>query len=258
MNTTDNTSWLASQAGQELNATLSQDQTLHALNRLLLRIDTLEQSVDRLSSLMEQGPGMVSMVTDMADEAMHSAGESGVDVETRIGSLLHLLNRLTQPQTMAKLEGLLALTDQLPGMASMFTDLVDEQIHQAREKGVDFESRLQTASTLLSKLTSPQMAGQLDQLMALADQGPGLLAMLVDMVDDSMQSELTEQAKNMLNPKALAVLGKTGDALIKTQKEEIPKVGMRGLFRALKNEDMQRAMGFLVNFGKNFGKNITQ
>lgn len=249
--------WLESEAGQQLQATLSQEQTLHALNRLLGRIDSLEQSVHKLTTMMEQGPGMVSMFTDMADESIQSASQKGIDLESRLQNALRLAEKLTSPDMTAKLDQLLSLSDQAPGLVSMMTDMADEGIQKAGERGIDIESRIGNALAIAEKLTAPEMVSQLDQLMQVAQQAPGLVAMLVDITDELMANGTAAQAATMFNPQALATLGKAGEALSEAQKQTPPKLGLFGLLRALKDPDMQKATGFLINFGKNFGKQLT-
>ena len=256
MNSNGTPTWLTSEAGQQLQATLSQDDTLHALNRLLGRIDSLEQSVNRLSSMIEQGPGMVSMVTDMADEAIQSASQQGIDVESRLKNALQLAEKLTAPETVEKIEGLLATTNQLPGLVSMGTDMIDEGIRKAAENGVDVEERLQNALVIAEKLTAPEMVQQLDQLLQLAKVAPGHIAMLVDIVDEAMANGLAPQAATMLNPEVLATLGKAGASLTLAKSQPVVKRGPLGLLRALRDPDLQHAIGYLINFGKNFGQQL--
>jgi uncharacterized protein YjgD (DUF1641 family) len=315
METNGTPSWLASEAGQQLQSTLSEEKTLQGLNRLLSRLDKLEQSVEKLTSLIEQGPGMLSMVTDTADEAIRSAESKGVYVEDRLNNALRLAEKLTAPEMVEKVEKALSLANQLPGMASMFTDMVDEGYRNAAEKGIDVEERMSQALTLAEKLTSPEMMEKLDGLMKLSDQVPGLVSMVTDMADESIQAasekgvdvearfrnalvvaekltdpkmvgqlegllKLAEQAPGLaamtvdivdeamadstmsnvakiFDPEIMATVGKLGNALSDAKEQEIRPVGMWGLLKALKDPELQAVLGFLLNFGKNFGKQLT-
>lgn len=329
-----------------LQARLNEPQTAAALNRLLDRIDTLEQTVSRLADMLEQAPGMVAMAGDMVDETVRQAAAHGVDVEERLKTALALAERLTARETAVKLNQLLDLTDQLPGtlammgdmmdetvrraasngidlearlhaglevaekltapptiqkmdqllaladeapgLVAMMGDMVDETIRRAASNGVDIETRLHTGLAMAEKLTAPEMAGKLDQLLALADQAPGIAAMLGDIIDESYRraadsginleammrqgaragakfSALMESQEfdalmesGILDPAAVASVGKVGQALIASQKQPPQSLGLFGLLTAMRDPNMQRALGFLATFGAEFGKQISK
>ncbi len=206
-----------------------------------------------MATLLERGPGMLSMVTDMADEAIARADQNGIQVEERLHNALHLAEKLTSPQMMENLDKLFRLTDQLPGIVSMVTDMADQRIRQASDQGVYLEERLQNALSVAEKLTRPEMVARIDQLTTLAQQGPGLVAALVDTLDGAMQ----QTNINPLDPRVMGFLAKTGQALSESQTMPPAKVG--GLFsmlKALRDPDLQNALGFLINFGKSLGKKI--
>ncbi|MCB0852306.1 MAG: DUF1641 domain-containing protein [Bacteroidetes bacterium] len=315
METNGTPSWLDSDAGQQLQATLSQEQTLLGLNRLLNRLDKLENSVERLNALLEQGPAMLSMATDTIDESVQKASSKGIDVEARLQNALTLAEKLTAPEMVGRLEKTLTFADQLPGMASMFTDMVDEGYRRAAEKGVDLEQRMGQALTLAEKLTSPEMVDKLDSLMKLADQAPGLLSMVTDMADESVRGayykgidvesrlkgaltvaekltdpEMVGQLENLLklakqapglaamtidivdeamtsstmshvakifDPEIMATVGDVGTALSEAVGQPIERRNLWGLMKAMRDPELQTAIGFLINFGRNFGKKLT-
>ena len=327
-----------------LQARLNEPQTAAALNRLLDRIETLEQTVGRLADVLEQAPGMVAMVGDMADETVRQAAARGVNVEERLKTALALAERLTAeetavklnqlldladqlpgtlammgdmmdetvrraasngvdiearlragltmaekltaPEMVAKLDQLLAMADQAPGMVAMMGDMVDETVRRAASNGVDIEARLRAGLTMAEKLTAPEMMAKLDQLLAMADQAPGMIAMMGDIVDESIRragesginieamvrqgaragakfSALMESEEfdalmesGILDPEAVASVGKVGRALIASQQQPLEPVGLFGLLSAMRDPNMQRALGFLATFGAEFGKQI--
>ena len=269
-----------------LQARLNEPQTAAALNRLLDRIETLEQTVGRLADVLEQAPGMVAMVGDMADETVRQAAARGVHVEERLKTALALAERLTAEETAVKLNQLLDLADQLPGTLAMMGDMMDETIRRAASNGVDIEARLRAGLTMAEKLTAPEMMAKLDQLLAMADQAPGMIAMMGDIVDESIRragesginieamvrqgaragakfSALMESEEfdalmesGILDPEAVASVGKVGRALIASQQQPLEPVGLFGLLSAMRDPNMQRALGFLATFGAEFGKQI--
>ena len=241
------------EAAKQLQERLNSERTLKALDHLLARIDTLEQAVDRLATTMEQGPGMVSMVTDMVDEAYQSADHRGVNLEQRFSNALQLLEQLTAPAMVEKLKGLMTLSDQIPGLVSMATDMIDEGYQNAAARNVNLEARLGAGLQMLEKLTDPEMVEKLNNLFQLADQLPGLIAMTVDMVDE----EAARASNQGIDFPALLALGsKAGQAVTEAQSMPKKKVGIFGLMRELRHPDRQKALAFLMNITEQFGKKL--
>ncbi|RMG26123.1 MAG: hypothetical protein D6730_09735, partial [Bacteroidetes bacterium] len=177
--------WQETEAGKELQARFADTHTLQAMTRILERMDTLEKAIDKLAVAMEQGPGMVSMVTDIADEAAQRAMQRGVDIDQRLQNALHLAEKLTAPEMVEKLEGMLAMANQLPDTLSMVTDMADETVARAMQRGVDIDQRLQNALHLAEKLTAPEMVEKLEGMLAMANQLPDTLSMVTDMADET-------------------------------------------------------------------------
>ncbi|MCI5083399.1 MAG: DUF1641 domain-containing protein [Saprospiraceae bacterium] len=278
--------WSASEAGQQLQEKLNSERTLRSLDHLLDRIDTLEKAVERLTDVMEQGPGLVSMGVDMADEAYKEAQARGVQIEQRLAAALHLAEKLTAPEMVEKLEQVFDFVHQAPGLVSMTMDMADETYKRAADNGVVVEERLAAALQIAEKLTQPQMVAQLNGLMDTANQLPGLIAMFVDMLDEGYQraadngvdlgalsqqgvaamqqaSEIMNseefkalQNSGVLSPATLGVIAKTGEALVESQQQPVKKMGLFGLMGALNDKDRQKALGFLMNFTKSFGQKL--
>lgn len=204
---------------------LNNPETAEALHRLLDRLDTIEEAVERLEALTAQGPAMAAMMTDMADDVYHTAEEAGIDLDERLRLALQLAERLTAPRTVAvlttltdrmdQLEQLIAMADQAPGFVAMAADMFDDVYRAAEEAGHDPEQMLRRSLTALSTLLQS-----------------GLLA-----------------------PEAVDLAGQAGDALA-ASREETPEVGLLGLLRALRDPDVQRALGFFTAFSKQFGRRL--
>ncbi len=256
------------------------------LNRLLDRIDALEQTVNRLADIVEQAPGYTAMVGDMVDETYRSAAARGVDLEQRLGNALHMAEKLTAPETVAKLNQLLELADQAPGFIAMIGDMADETYRSAAVRGVDIEQRLQAGLGVAERLTAPQTVNSLNQLLDLAEQAPGMAAMIGDILDETYRKALMNgidieqlvrrggsaigkiaEAANSsefdalmnsgaLAPDTLAVIGAAGKALASASQKPAEPIGLFGLLSALRDPDTQRALGFLTNVGRELGKQL--
>ncbi|MCA9956729.1 MAG: DUF1641 domain-containing protein [Anaerolineales bacterium] len=269
-----------------LQAKLNEPQTVAALTRLLDRIESLEQTVNTLADLVQQGPGMAAMVGDMVDETVRSAAARGVDVEQRLQNALTLAEKLTAPEMVDKLDRLLTL-DRAMAAAAMIGDMVDETVRSAAARGVDIEARLRAGLAIAEKLTAPEMVAKLDQLLTFANEAPGLVAMVGDMVDETavslnlearlqmglqiaekathpdnlsqlsdMFDVLLEAESGMLNPDAVRTLGSMAQSMVAAKADPREKVGLFALLRSLNDPDIQNALGFLLNFGKRFGRSL--
>lgn len=288
---------------------LHEPSTEAALHRILDRMDRIEQALARLTEAVDQAPAVAPTMVDVVDDVARAADARGVDLDERLQNVLTLAERLTAPKTVEVLTGLLdrldqveqltALLDQAPGFAAMTVDMADEAARRAAERGIDLDERLHGVLGLVEKLSAPETVrvlsallarvGDLEQLLALADQAPGFVAMMVDVADEwaaraaergtdvetmlhataAAARRLTElvgsaefQAlldSGVLDPRALGVVGTAGQALVRCQEEclsrpEPPKTGLFGLLRAAREPEMQRTLAFLVHFGRFFGE----
>ena len=90
--------------------------------------------------------------------------------------------------------------------------------------------------------------------MQLADQLPGLIAMVVDLVDEE-SAKATEQG---LDFQALVSLSsKAGQAVSEAQSMPPRKVnGLFGLMRELRDPNRQKAIGLVMDIATVFGKKL--
>ena len=142
MEANSNTSWPETAAGQQLQKRLNEDRTVRALDRILDRIETLEQAVTKLGTVMDQAPGMISMLTDTLDEQVQKAKNKGLRLEDRLTGVLQLVEKVTAPETIAKLDNLdrmMEFWEQAPGHMAMMVDVMDEEMGKALESGVDLK-----------------------------------------------------------------------------------------------------------------------
>lgn len=174
--------WEDTPAGRQVQARLSEERTLLAIDRLLARLDTIEEAVKGLEQTMHQAPGMVAMVTDMADEAYRKADAKGIAVEARLNNALVMAEKLTRPEMVTKLNDLIAMSDQLPGIVAMAVDTLDEGLRKARENGLEPEALV-------------DWAGQFGTAMRAAQNEPtqkmGLFGMMRALNDPDRQKALS-------------------------------------------------------------------
>jgi len=151
---------------------------------LLRRLEHAAESMASLTALMAQAQPAVAMVVDSADELVRQARDRGIDVDARLRHTLHLVERLTAPESMRMLNMLL---DRLP---------------------------------------------MLEQALLAADRLPGAVAIGVDSVDEFMR-----EAQATAPPRPL---------------------GLFGMLRALRDQDVQRTVGVLLRGAALVGRTLNR
>ena len=217
---------------------LTEPDTVDVLTRLIDRLDRLEA----LASMADQLPDAAMVAADSLDDALTRAAERGVVVDERAREGLMLLEKMTEPETAAALgavldrsehlERLSALAEDAPDAIATVVDILDTEYARAAERGYDPEQILRRSFNALGQLGD---LFQSDEFEALLESG-------------------------VLDPEALQAVGSLGSALVDTQKEarrgETPQRGFFGLLGALRDDDVQRAIGFITTFAKKFGQNL--
>lgn len=217
---------------------LTEPHTVEVLTALMDRLDRLEQ----LAELADQLPDAALVTVDSIDDALTRAADRGVVVDERAREGLMLLEKMTEPETAAALgavidraehlERLSALAEDAPDAIATAVDILDAEYAKAAQSGYDPEQILRQAFSSLSRLGE---LFQSDEFEALLDSG-------------------------VLDPEALQAVGSLGSALVESQKEAqrggIPKRGLFGLFGALRDPDVQHAVGFITTFAKKFGRDL--
>lgn len=100
----------------------------NALSRVEQKLDRLEQRLaflDQLPAVLEAG---TSTVDDLA--RTHQLHE-------RMEKALHLVEKLTRPEMLAKLEELVELANTIPDQLSAMMSTLDDVAGEARKRGVD-------------------------------------------------------------------------------------------------------------------------
>ncbi|MGE3820630.1 MAG: DUF1641 domain-containing protein [Isosphaeraceae bacterium] len=136
------------------------------------------------------------------------------------------------------LDRLAGILDQIPALVAMATDLFDEWAREQAARGIDVEGSLKRGLHALLWLGGQLREEELERL--------GLF----------LRSEVLE-------PHALAVVGKTGRALAACHSdcctaETPPLAGPIAALKALNDPDVQRSLAFLLRVAKCFGSHIAE
>ncbi|MFK7904670.1 MAG: DUF1641 domain-containing protein, partial [Chitinophagales bacterium] len=145
-----------------------------------------------------------------------------------LGAALEIAEKLTAPAMVSQLNSVLELANQAPGLVAMTMDMLDDGYQTAAANGFAPDELLKEGGALLSKMTTLMRS---EEFKALMDSG-------------------------VMTPQTLQIVNSAGEALVESQNQKIPKVGLFGMLRVMRDPDMQRMLGFFTNFGKQFGKKL--
>ncbi len=188
----------------------------------LERIDARLERLEALLGPLAEMPHAMGTVGDILDEQARRLG----DVDERMAAAAALLERVSRPETLRTLGQLVDLLEKAPQGLATATDILDEVMESAGREGVALD----------------QMVGELRTFaMLLLRAAPDLNRAL---------------GAAMISPATLRVLGDVTASVAEATGEEPPRVGLMGMMRGLRDEDMGRAMGFLLRVGKNFGRTL--
>ena len=110
----------------------------------------------------------------------------------------------------------------------------------------------------IDKLVWLEKSGNLDALLG--------FSALIKIVQDSISDAVVERNMEMLaniglistkftSDRALMLFNALGDAICRCEKEPEP-IGLVGLLKAIREPEVQKALGMLVNIARELGKNI--
>jgi len=154
-----------------------------------------------------------------------------------------LVDRLSEPRVAASLNLLLDNIELLAVMVSgmdglarkgeVIGDTLAEVLHEARAAGSATGLNLRETTSQLSTL-----------IPTLAEASPAINRILESPI---------------LEPEPIAVLSEAAVSLVKglqAAQAQNKKVGLKGLYQATKDEDVQRGLGFIIEVAKEFGRHI--
>jgi len=191
--------------------------------RIEERLERLERMLAPIAQVAEAAPTAIAVVSDTIDEWNREGGQA----DERLRRLVGVIDRLTQPEMLRRLEVLVEQLEQAPGFVAMFGDIVDDLARKAEAEGVS-----------------------LDELVAnlrLALLGAAKTAPVIAHVFDS----------GMLNEGAVQTLGSMARAIEAAREDGVQPVGFMGALRALRDPNLQRALGFLVSVGRTLGSEMS-
>ncbi|MGE0815980.1 MAG: DUF1641 domain-containing protein [Vicinamibacterales bacterium] len=162
---------------------------------------------------------------------MHPAASAGAGQAPAVSlDTLHA-QVASMAEVIDALRPVVALIHQAPAMLAMAGDSVDELVRTAAGRGVDVERGLINGAGAALRFGASMDARKVDALEALLNSG-------------------------VLDPAALRIVGAVGQALADAAAAPAPPLGPMGLWRALGQPDVQRALGFLMAVAQRVGAQL--
>jgi uncharacterized protein YjgD (DUF1641 family) len=113
-------------------------------------------------------------------------------------------------------------------------------------------------SEAIDKLVWLEKSGSLDALLGFS----ALIKLVQDSISDAVVDKNMELLTNLVlistkftSDRALMIFNALGDAICRCEKEPEP-VGLLGLIKALREPEVKKALGMLINIARELGKNI--
>lgn len=211
------------------------------LTALVTRLERAVAAMESVTGVALQATPALAMAADAADEFVQRSAERGVHIDERLHEAAHLLERLTDPRTtraleslldrLPQIEQLLALADQAPGFVAMGVDTMDDLVRDLRTQGVDVERGVLNGASAALRFG--------------AHIGPEQV--------DAIESVLTS---GMLDPNVVQLIGRMGASLNTAANAHPAPVGVVGALGALRNPDVKQALGLLLTFAAEFGRQL--
>ncbi|BBM84314.1 DUF1641 domain-containing protein [Candidatus Uabimicrobium amorphum] len=226
-----------------------EQENTEVLNKILQKIESLEKSIEKVETSVQQLQGITGMFSDSIDEHYQRTKEKGIDLEERVSVSLQLAEKITKRETANLLLENIDHINQLPQLVAMFADFLDE-FYRENLRDIDVIDNLKRGLQIMIELTNPDTAKIISTVF---DEEKGLIKELSALLDSPEFRALMKSG--VLNPQTVKVIASMGESLVDCQ-DDVEKLTVIKGVGALFNSDIRRSMGFLVAFAKHFGKNL--
>lgn len=191
------------------------------LARIEAKLDRLDARLAPLAPVLDAAPAAVAVAGDTFDEYARAVG----DLDDRLRAGLALIERLTEPATLRRMQALLDLVESAPDAVAMLADSFDETARAMADQGIDL-------AEIVPSLTAA-------------------LTMHLKLAQDPRVRSLVESPE--LFDAALGSLTSATRAVANASRAPARPLGPLALLSALRDPDVQVALGFAVDVARRFG-----
>jgi hypothetical protein len=207
-------------------SSLNRSSELELLQRIDARLEHIEARLAKLDPLIDGAPGLLALAGDSFDELARELG----DLDDRVRAAARLAERVTRPETLVQLHAALDLLESLPGVVAMAGDAFDEFANDAAARGVPLDQIVPELGRAFEAMLQLLTSTQITQLLG----------------------------SPLLLPGTIDALGTAARAMAAAAQAPETKLGLFGTLKALREPEVQRAVGFAVDFARRFGTNVDQ
>ncbi len=282
---TVNGTYVNGDVSRQLQVRLNEPQTAQAINQILDKIELIAFAVTAVDGLLQRS-------NIIAEEAARGVADLKKSPPSDLTTLLQYLPQLIEmlPQMMAFLPSLMTLVGSAefqrllavlsdPKALEAITSIVqnidkiafsieaidgflqrsDAIIENVAGGIKDASGAVDTANLVALLRTLPQFMEAAPQLIEVTNQLVPVIASepVQNFINSGALDRLVESG--ILSSQTVGVVGYAGQSLVHsydTTKTRDTQIGLMGLFKASRDPDVQKALGFLVEFGKQFGREI--
>lgn len=247
------------------------------LERIEARLARIEAMMTPLANVAAQLPQTAAVATDALDAWAQQDGQ----LDARLSEITKLAMRISEPATLKRLRAMIDHIDAMPDLVATGMDVLDEA-----SGALELSERVTGLAKLVERASRPRTIAQATLLLEKLETLPEVVATGLDAIDDwaaiqgasglnleqilAAAREALKGVANLatapqvrdlldsglLSPEALEPLGAVARAMAQTRSGPTPSVGMLGALSALRDPDVQRALGFVITLGRAFGQQV--
>ncbi|GAB4546303.1 MAG: hypothetical protein Tsb0013_05020 [Phycisphaerales bacterium] len=213
---------------------------------ILAKLESIERRLDRLehrpgphtSDLIPSADHALAGAVDTFDDTVARLRARGVDVDARAHAAIDLLERLTDRGTLEalgriasrleSLEPLVEAASHASDAIAAVTDTFDEEVDRLEGRGISVDSALRNGINAVLYLGQRVSSDELEALGTLL-------------------------RSRVLDPRAVDIVGRMGEALVEAAEAPRGSVGPLRAVTRLTDDDAKRSTAFIIEFARRFG-----
>ncbi len=270
---------------EQLQQRLNDPETALLLLEVLDRLDVMALTLTSLDSFLRRGDEIIENVSESIHEVQQAVPETDLDVPATtqtlaehlptlidalpeltaaLPRLLELNRRLGEPATFEAINQVLDRID----LVAASLEMMDSFLRRSDEVADNVAESLQEVRELASQeevavvATGTQALAQLMQFLPLLVRMVPQLVEVTDRLQTILESEefAALMGSGVFAPRTVGIVAEVGNAMVEgyeaaRRRPETPSLWQ--LFRALRDPEVRRALGFLVEFGSRLGQAVT-
>ncbi len=270
---------------EQLQQRLNDPETAAVLLEVLDKLDVMALTLTSLDSFLRRGDEIIENVSESIQEVQEAVPETELDVSgttqtlaenlptlidalpeltASLPRLLELNRRLGEPATFEAINQVLDRIDLVAASLEMMDSFLRRGDEVADNVAESVRETLDMAPTdevtMLATLT--QALPQLMQILPLFVQMIPQLMEVTERLQSILESEefAALMGSGVFAPRTVGIVAEVGDALVEgyeaTRRQPEPP-GVWQILRSMRDPEVRRALGFLVEFGSRLGRAVS-